>query len=149
MSIEFTTEIRCPPKQLWPWLTEPERMKRWMKGLVSIEPVDSSPMRVGARAKMTIKEGRKEVVYDEQVLEWEPMRRVLVSLTAPHCRGVEIVTGNRLEDLGNATRLHYTCEFRSTSTLFKLLGWLFSLFARMQAKSFLKSLKRLAEITTA
>jgi uncharacterized protein YndB with AHSA1/START domain len=145
MSVLITTEIRCSPRELWPWLTEPERMKQWMKGLVSIEPGDASAMRPGAKAKMTIKEGGRLATYDETIVAWEPCKRIAVSLTGAHCKGVEIVCENRLEDLGGSTRLHHSFDCKTSSTVYKVLSFIFRGFAKMQAKGFLKRLKHLAE----
>jgi carbon monoxide dehydrogenase subunit G len=145
MKMEVVTEIERSPADVWPWLTEPERMKQWMKGLVSVESTDGGPTRAGSTAKVVIKEGGRLATYDEKILEWEPQRLLLVSMTGAHCPGLEMRCGNRLEDLGGRTRLHYQFECRTTRTLFKVMGALFGFFAKLQAKSFMRSLKRLVE----
>jgi carbon monoxide dehydrogenase subunit G len=145
MKMEFATEIRCPPRELWPWLTEPERMKRWMKGLVSVEGPEPAATRAGSKGKLVIKEGGRVSTYDETITAWEPNRRVAISMTGAHCPGIEMRCDHRLEDLGDATRLHYAFECRTSRTLFKVMGVVFGWFAKLQAKSFLKTLKRLAE----
>jgi uncharacterized protein YndB with AHSA1/START domain len=145
MNLAFSTDIRCPPKRLWPWLTEPERMKQWMKGLVRIEPDDPAAVRVGHTAKLVIKEGGRERTYDEKILEWTPNERILISIAGEHMKGMEMLCGYRLQDLGGSTRLDYTLECRTTRTLFKILGAIFGVFAKMQARHFIKTLKKLAE----
>jgi uncharacterized protein YndB with AHSA1/START domain len=145
MQMKFETEIRRSPKDLWPWLTEPERMKKWMKGLVSIVPNDPGPTRAGSTSKMTVKEGGKLVTYDETILEWNPPRSLRLRLTSPQWKSLQMTMANQLEDLGPSTRLHYQFECQTTNAFFKLLGFLFGFFAKLQAKSFMKSLKHLAE----
>jgi len=147
MAIQFSTEIRCPPRALWPWLTEPERMKKWMKGLISVanESGDPSQSRVGTRSKMVIKEGGRVATYDSTIVEWQPPRRIAITLGAPHWKGLEMYVDYTLHDLGNATRLDYVCDAKTTRMLFKVMCAVFGIFAKLQAKSFIRSLKTQAE----
>jgi carbon monoxide dehydrogenase subunit G len=145
MNMAFETEIRTSPKRLWPWLTEPELMKQWMSGLQGFEMTSPGPLRAGSTAKLLIKEGGRVQTWDETILDWEPQRRVRISMTGAHCPGLEMVCDNRLEDLGGSTRLHYAFECRTSRAFFKVMGFLFGFFAKLQAKGFMKRLKRLAE----
>jgi uncharacterized protein YndB with AHSA1/START domain len=147
MRFELSMEIRRSPKELWPWMTEVARMKRWMKGLVSIEPADMTDVRPGMHFQCTIQEGRRQAAYDEEILEWVPDRRILLSFKSMSTawQGLELVVGYTLHDLGGSTRVDYECNARTTRLLWKILGPLCVVFARMQARSFLASLKKLAE----
>lgn len=144
MKIQFATDIRCSPKNLWPWLTETERMKQWMKGLLSVEPSEPGPPRAGSTARMTIKEGGRAAVYDSKILSWEPERRLEIALSSPQWK-VGMRCEYRLEDLAGSTRLHYGMGCDTSRTLYKILGALFGWVAKLQAKSFMKALKRCAE----
>ena len=145
MKMELWTEIRCRPADLWPWLTETERMKQWMKGLVSIEPNEPGPIRAGTTAKLTIKEGGRNSVYDEKILEWDPPRALRIAVTSPKMKSMEMECYHRLEEQLGSTRLLFAYECRTTSVFFKLLGGIMGLFAKMQARSFMKKLKTLVE----
>jgi len=148
MDLQIETDVRCSPAVLWQWLTEPERMKQWIKGFVSVEPSDPRVTKAGMTAKVTMQDRGKLVVCDERILEWEPHRRILLSLTTPQWSGIEMVLGYRLEDLGGSTRLVHTFGCRTTRTLFKVIKVLatpFTFLAKMQARGTMKTLKRLAE----
>ena len=59
MQIAVTELFTCTPETLWEHITEPEKQKLWMKGLLSNEQTSPAPVGVGSTFRMVIKEGRK------------------------------------------------------------------------------------------
>ena len=92
---------------------------------------------------MTIKEGGKLSIYDMTIEEVEPSNYLKLSMIGPTFP-TPIWVEYRLTDFVNVTKLDYlaTCDLPG---MLKLFGPLFGAFARMQVKSYLKTLKRLAE----
>ena len=73
------------------------------------------------------------------------LRRFAMKMEGGCLRGTVIHVDYRLIDLGDgSTRLDYAC-FAETKGWMRIFGPLFALFGRMQAKSFFKQLKALAE----
>jgi carbon monoxide dehydrogenase subunit G len=144
MRMEITTEIACRPDALWPWIEEPERQMRWMKGLVSNELTSPPPSRKGSTFRMRIREGGRVGEYTGEVVRHERPKDLGVRIRGGCGREFEVNVDYHLEDLGGKTRLDYRCQAEMKG-FWRVLGAIFGVFARMQAKGFLRSLKRLAE----
>jgi len=144
-TIRHTIEIDRPPADVWPWLEEPEKQKQWMKGLLSNEPLEDA-RGPGSRFRMRIKEGRRESGYEGEVVAREPERRLAVKLEGG-CfpKDMAMHVDYRLTDLGGRTRLDYECGAEVPGFWMRLMAGLFKVFGKMQAKSFLRELKRRVE----
>jgi carbon monoxide dehydrogenase subunit G len=146
MKMTHSETIRCTPEALWPWLDDAEKSKQWLRGLEEVRPTASGPKRPGYTAKLMIREGGKLQEYDETILEYEPNRRFKMKMTGGCLKGTEMLVDYQLVDIGDGrTRLDYECEALSDRFVMKLLGPLFMIFGRMQAKSFFRTLRKLAE----
>ena len=146
MRYTANNEIDCTPEQLWPWLSEPERMKQWMKGLEEIVPDAPGPARAGATYRMRIREGRKVTEYREELLAYEPPRRIRFKITGGSFGTMSFCGENELIDAGGGrTRLRYSGWTEGGSWWCKLLMPIGMLFASFQARGFHGTLKRLAE----
>ena len=143
MRIACGVEVEASPNRVWRFLVEPRLQKLWLAGVMDNVPEDDGPLRPGKRSKMTIKGGGNLTDYDMTIDEVEPPTHLKLSMsgpTFPKPIGVEY----RLTDFVNVTKLDYlaTCDLPG---LLKLFGPLVGSFARMQVRSCLKILKRLAE----
>jgi carbon monoxide dehydrogenase subunit G len=145
MKMNMSQVFECSPRELWPWLDDPERCKRWMKGLLEVRQTSRGPKGKGTTAIMVIQEGGKPVEYEETILEYEPERRFKLRMVGGCLKTMAIEVDYTLEDLGSRTNLHYEFACESQSTLLKLFGPIFGIFARMQVKRFFRTLKGLAE----
>jgi len=146
MNVAFPVDIAVAPAMLWPWIVEPERMKQWMRGLESVELVSGDGKSAGSRSRMVIKEGGRPASYDVELTEYEPERRLALVIRGARMKGVEIDCRYELvPQAGARTRLDYSCCCRTDRTLWKLMGFLFGWLAKLQAKGFMRTLKRLAE----
>ena len=146
MRIAKTVEIACAPEQLWPFLDEPEKQKRWMKGLLANE--QTGPRGVGSTFRMTIQEGRKAAEYQGEVTAYDPPRHLAVRFGGgAFPKGMCMHVDYRLVPQVGRTRLDYVAEAGGARLpwVFRLLMPLLQLFSRLQLNSFLRTLKRLAE----
>ena len=147
METNYTVIIDCTPEQLWPWLEEPDKQKQWMKGLLENVPTTDGPTRVGLTFRMTIQEGRRVAEYDGEVTNYDPHRHLGIRFWGETLQGVEMAIDYRLQNLGARTRLDYTAVADTTGAGFltRLMLPLFKLFSAIQLRSFMKTLKHLAE----
>jgi len=145
MRFEHSMEVACSPEHLWLYLEEPEKQKLWMKGVLSNEPAEAGPTRVGSRSIMKIKEGGKVGSYHIEVTRYEPYQRMGVKMWGGSFGDMEAFVDYTLTDLKGRTRLDYLFSAEPKSFFMKLMGALFQWFSVMQIKSFFKTLKSLAE----
>ncbi|MBK9385631.1 MAG: SRPBCC family protein [Planctomycetes bacterium] len=147
MPIQFREEFRCSPEVLWLHLEEPELQKQWMKGLLSNRATSPAPTRVGSTFEMQIQEGRKVSTYQGTMTAWEPPRRMALTMQGG-CFGpkAKMAVSYRLEALGpNTTALDYSCGLEQAGAVMRFFMLLFGWMAKMQARSFFKTLRKLVE----
>ncbi len=145
MRIERSLEILCSPLVLWNFIDDPEKMKLWMKGLQEIVPDQEGPTQVGHTFQMKIKEGRRVAVYREEVLAYDPPRRVKVRMSGGSLpAGMHIDADYNLVNQGGSTRLDYVCTGHASGAA-KLLAVIFRPITALQLRGFFKRLKKLAE----
>jgi hypothetical protein len=147
MRIIHTTWFNCPAARLWPFLDEPERQKLWLKGLLSNELTSEGPVRPGSTFRMCIQEGRKVGTYDGEITAHEPPRHLGLRFWGGALpAGLTMQVDYRLSEEGGRTRLDYEANMEGRCGFFlRLLLPLVKVFSKMQLRSFLKTLKRLAE----
>jgi carbon monoxide dehydrogenase subunit G len=145
--MKTSVDIARPPEAVWPWLTEFEKKEQWLKGLLSEDWYEGEQGAKGSKFKVKIKEGPSVSEYDGEVLDIEKFKRIHSSMTGgcgrePMTMEVEY----NLTDTGGGTRLDYEGRcVMETKGVMKLFMPLFTLFGKMQANSFHKNLKKLAE----
>lgn len=147
MLIEHRTEIHVPPEDLWPFLSEVEHQKVWMKGLVDMQTTQGDGG-AGSRFKMIVKEGGRNAEYDGEVLAYHRPKHLSVRFWGGSLKpGWAMVADYKLAHRGYSTELDYSCRLEIDQVGFFTKLWLplFKLFGRMWSKAFMKSLKTLAE----
>jgi carbon monoxide dehydrogenase subunit G len=145
MNVQLSETIDCHPSALWPWIDETDKAKQWLRGLESAVPITKGPKRPGHETTLRIREGRKLSEYKQTILEYEPEKRFKMRMEGGCLRGMAMIVDYRLVDLGNhRTRLDYECTAEATGFM-RILAKVFAVFGRMQARSFFRELKRLAE----
>ena len=146
MRSEVSEVVDAPPEAVWPWLVEPDRMKRWMKGLLEVERRSGDGAAAGACYRWRIQEGPRKTDYDVEIAACDAPRHVAWRIRAASGRGPAYAADHRLEPLeGGRTRATYGMEVEAGGLLLKVLAPLLDRFNRRQARSFLASLKRQAE----
>lgn len=145
MHMQHAVDIDRSPDDLWPWLTEPERVKQWMKGLLEITPVSEGEPRVGFQSRMKIKEGKRISDYDEEITQWDPPHALAVRITGG-CMPSEMAmeSAYTVTASGSGSRLEVVTS-GDLKGFWKLFAPVMKLFAGAQQKSFFKTLKKLAE----
>lgn len=142
MRYTATTAIARPAAAIFPLLTEPEQLKRWIGGLESSVPLTEGGLRLGARSRETVVEGGRRMAVDTEVVELDPPRLIAVTLDGA-AQGLVRYT---LNEATGGTTLLYECELR-----FRGLMALFAPLARGPAQAKVESdlarLKALAEST--
>jgi uncharacterized membrane protein len=138
MGIERTIDIAAPKDSVWDVLTDVERWPQWTPTMRSVELLDETPFRVGARAR--IRQPRLPaavwmvtVLQRQRYFAWENL--------AP---GVRAIAGHRLEATGgNETRV--TLSIMWTGWLAPLVRLLYGRLARRYVRTEAESLKRHVE----
>jgi uncharacterized protein YndB with AHSA1/START domain len=74
---DTSLEFDATPEQIWPYLTEPDRIRQWFSGLVSIDPIEApsddpaAPAPAPIRRVLQTADGDR-VEYKDQILRFTP-----------------------------------------------------------------------------
>jgi uncharacterized protein YndB with AHSA1/START domain len=105
-SIVASTEISRNPDDVFAYVTDPTRLPEWQESVIKAES-SQTPARVGTRARVTRRVGRRELTQSAELAELAPPTRWVVRGLDGPVRGN--VTG-RIEPLEDGTRSHVTIE---------------------------------------
>jgi len=120
--VHAAAEINGSPQQLWPWLTEPAKLKQWISWLVEIRTTEQTP-RIGGKEVWVMRDennGGQLMEIEGTLTEYAPPARLSV-----HTETRNEFTGDqtyRLADLGNGrTRLEIDGQYRFLPWFARLL----------------------------
>lgn len=105
-SIVASTEIARSPDDVFAYVTDPTRLPEWQESVVRAESSDA-PVRVGTKARVTRRVGRREMTQTAEIAELIPPTHWAVRGLDGPVRGD--VNGS-IEPLDNATRSRVTIE---------------------------------------
>jgi uncharacterized protein YndB with AHSA1/START domain len=88
-----TTRINAPPDKIFPYLVEPDRLRKWVGGFVESRPIHGSRPGVGARSIDVFIENGREILLETEIRRYEEPTRLEVWIRGP---GVEIISDYRL-----------------------------------------------------
>lgn len=129
--------VHAPAARVWELLVDVEGWPAWTKSMREIERLETGPLAVGSRSRVTQPKGRPMVWT---VTELKPMRTFTWVATQP---GLSIEAVHRIDEDGDGVRT--TLELIMTGPL----AWLASLTAGSRVRSYVhmesNGLKRAAE----
>ena len=145
--ITNSIEIGRPAQDIWPWLTEPEKLKLWVGWLIEVRALTPPPHGVGSKAMWVMEDrnnNNERVEVTDEVVEYDPPRRIKVRLTS--AMGFDGEGVFKLTDLGNGrTQFEQAGEYRFTSWLAKLFLPMIMHSARSKAAEDIQRLKSKVE----
>jgi hypothetical protein len=142
--MKYTTEIEInlPVEKVVSLFDNPDNLKKWMKGLVSFEPVSGVPGQVGAKSRLMFNmQGRKI-----EMIETITVRNLPAEFSGTYeAKGVYNIVRNRFADIGNG-RTNYSTEqeFRFSGFM-KIIGMLMPGTFKKQSMKYLEDFKVFAE----
>ena len=139
---EHSVEIALAADELWPWLVEPERLKRWVGGLRQFVPMDEGEPRAGARSTQTILVGGREWKLLSEIVRYEPPRRFEVR--SEHA-SFNVTQAYSLDAAGDGTRLSCRVETRFRGVFGRMMGAAAGAQGQRKLADDLARLKELAE----
>ncbi len=139
---EHTVEIARPPAAVFPYLTEPELLKRWVGGLTTFEAVDGESAAVGAQSRQVMVIRGREWKLDGELTALEPDRFVQARMDG---KGLTVTTSYALEPIETGTRLTATVESDFSLLVARLFGGLVSRETQRKLRTDLARLQALVE----
>lgn len=132
---EAAVEIERAPADVFPWLVDPEKRLRWVRGLVESAPAGDG------RYEEVMEAGGRRVRVTSTIDRLDEPRALTVALKGS---GISARAEHRLDDLGGRTRITSSLDLR-LSGLLRFAGGIASQHAQRQLQQSLTRLKELLE----
>lgn len=137
-----TIQIERPPAQVFPWVTEPDRLQQWIGGLVESAPLTAEGLKVGARSREVVVVGNTRHEMETTITDLESPSRLVVEIKA---EGFKVDARYDLVESGGGTFLSYACISRYEHPLARLMEPLVTREAQKKIEADLARLKGLVE----
>ncbi|MEW6323611.1 MAG: SRPBCC family protein [Acidobacteriota bacterium] len=140
-----TLEINRPPEQVFPWLTEPARLTRWVSWLQDVRDESPGVTGVGQRARWMMDDPNMNQIVELVVTtrRQEPNRLLEASVSSPV--GFDGTVTYALVDLGGRTRLEHSSDYRFHQWFARLMTPVIMPSAEKKLEGDLARLKALIE----
>ncbi len=77
-----------PAEKVFPYLTDPAKVRMWIGGLVESKPLTDGPVRPGSRSQEIVEVDGQRIVMESQVIELIPNQILSVRITSPDMEAV-------------------------------------------------------------
>lgn len=141
--IKVTVTINASPEKVWTDLMNPDNLKHWLTGFVSITPLAGKIGEAGSTSQLKFVENGKEIEVTETVISGVPGQQYSFRMDS-----ATFSTENdiRLVSFGSRTELIQTVKFRPYGFFMKLLApFINGLMKKRMLKELLK-FKNLVEL---
>jgi len=145
MALNYTCEISLalPREKVLELFLEPDNMKHWQPGFISIEHLEGEPATAGARSRLVYLWGKREMEMIETLEELDRDGRFTALYETDK---VWNRVANRFESTGpESTRWVSDCEFRFQGVFMKLMGTVMPGAFKKQSMKYMKHFKEFAE----
>jgi uncharacterized protein YndB with AHSA1/START domain len=144
-SLQSEIVIAKPPAEVYPWISEADRLPKWVSWLVEVKELTPGVTGVGRKEVWRMDDPNMgqivEVVGETVAAEAPKLRRARVTMDG----GFEGEVVYELVDLGGSTRLRYSGRYAFDSWFASLLSPIVTYQAQQKLDSDVAMLKKMAE----
>jgi uncharacterized protein YndB with AHSA1/START domain len=141
---EYTIVIDRAPAEVFPWITEPYRLTRWVDGLESSTPLKGDSAVRGAKSRDVVLAGGKRYTFVTEIVEIK-RDTMLVTRSDSDPKGFSIRAMYELVPSGPGTRLHYVGTADYESVFAQVMEPIVTRRAQGKIEADMKHLKELIE----
>lgn len=141
-SIKVNVTVNAPVEKVWDIFINPDYLKHWLSGFVSIEHLDGSIGKKGSTSKMKFMERGKELEAIEKVL-FNNLRQQY-SFEMQH-ETLKTLTDVRFVSIGQVTEIIQAVQFAPKGIFMKLMMPLMKGTMKKRMSNDLKNLKEFIE----
>jgi carbon monoxide dehydrogenase subunit G len=129
MRCESTVSVDRPPAEVFPWLLDADKVRRWMTGLVAYEPLEPGSLRVGSRIRQELLVSGQQLRFELNVAELDAPRRAVLRFDGS---GFKAANEYAVAEAGSGSRVTWVISGDTTSFKAKLIAPMVQ--ATLQAK---------------
>jgi uncharacterized protein YndB with AHSA1/START domain len=131
--------INQAPDLVWDWLIEPEKIRRWVGGLVELTPLTPGRPALGSRSREVIEEHGERIEMQVEITRFEPFEVLCLRLTGERFRST--VTYRLIPVGGRKTRVTYECESEFDGFLMRVFEPIIGMSAQERVNEDLEALR--------
>lgn len=143
--MKYTTEITIdlPREEVIKKLDNPDNMKHWQRGLISVEHLDGIPGKVGAKMKLRYKLGQRDMELIETITKTNFPETLHANYDA---KNVHNIQRNYFEELiSGKTKWRSESEFYFSGFMMKMMSLLMPGAFKKQSLKYMQDFKAFAE----
>ena len=143
--MKYSTEITLdlPREDVIKKLDNPDNMKHWQRGLVSVEHLEGIPGKIGAKMKLKYVLGKRKMELIETITKSDFPNEFHANYDT---KGVRNIQENYFEELSDGkTKWRTDVEFQFSSFMMKMMGFLMPSAFKKQSMAYLQDFKAFAE----
>ena len=141
---ENTIVIDRPPAVVFPWLTEPYRLTRWIDGLESSTPIGRDSAVRGAKSRETVLVNGNRYSLVTEIMDIRRDSLLVVHITSDPA-GFTVNAMYELTPLGTGTRLHYVGQADYESVFARVMEPLATPVSQRKVSADMQILKQLVQ----
>lgn len=153
MKYTNSIEIALPREKVAQLLADPAHIPKWLRGVVLHEPVSGIHGQLGTKSRVVMRSGKRQIECTETITRREPadLHDIPTEVVVRFDReidgaGMWNVVRDRLTETGPETTLWESeSEFRFSSSLMRLMGFLMPSVFRRQSQQHMRDFKAFAE----
>ncbi len=145
MEINQSIQIDCEPPELWLWLTAFERLKKWNSTLIEEQHISSGEVKNGYVTKVLIKEGKKDIWYENEIRDYEPNKHLSIILKGGNLGKSPMVVAYDIIKQNGFVELHYKSTWQPKEFFLRIFKPVIKKVATKNAKNVLSELKKQIE----
>jgi len=142
MKIRKSIQIACTTEEIWSWLTEFEKLKTWNKTIIKEEAITQGEEKAGHKSKVLIREGKKEIWYDNKIMEYRPFELLRIALSGGTLGKHPMIVDYIISKKNNQVELTLESNWKPSGFMLKLFYPLIKMKATQNTVEVLNELKK-------
>lgn len=145
MNISRSVKIDCTKEKLWSWLTAFEKLKKWNKTILREEHLSSGEAKEGFLSKVLIREGKKEIWYNSEIMKYEAGKHLSIALSGGTLGKYPMTVDYDIIEVGHQSELTLNSHWKPSGFFLKLFYPLIKIKAAKNTEEVLFALKQQIE----
>lgn len=145
MNITKSIQIDCKKEELWSWLTDFEKLKKWNKTIVEEQHISEGNTRKGFKIKVLIKEGNRKIWYNNEIMVYQPNELLRIALSGGTLGTNPMIVEYVITKNNNQLELTLESKWKPSGFMLKLFYPFIKIKATKNTVEVLKELKNQIE----
>lgn len=141
MNFSRTINIQKTPEKIWDSLVQFEKICKWNSCVLETKKISTGKMREWFQSRSLIKEGKKSVWYEEEILIFTPYTRLKIKLSGDGLGKDPMFLEYELNETSGKTEVIQTIEWKPSGFFFKLFHGIIEKMSIKDTEKVLHSLK--------